>query len=246
MLQMPCCEGDGVMNKRVYQLGMAAVMAAALTNADASLSQRPPQDFPGAGLGAADTILTLQNIGDFSFEAGSVGRVVGSPTDVISGDILAGPSQTQTRSLGALGVSSAADLRVVFRPLEPADTLNRGISLNNLQLSIYSPAGSLLFNSGFFDPIDFADPVTGAGNSGFVFALDATEAARAQSAAFSAGFAANLVGLSAAASNATGGFETFYVASALPVAPVPEPETFALLLVGLAGMRLITKRRRPR
>jgi hypothetical protein len=38
-------------------------------------------------------------------------------------------------------------LRVVFRPVEPAADL--GISLNNLQLSIHSPSGLLLFNSGF-------------------------------------------------------------------------------------------------
>jgi hypothetical protein len=50
------------------------------------------------------------------------------------------------------------------------------ISLNNLQLSIFSPTGSLLFNSGFFEPIDFADVVTGASNAGFVFALDDVQA----------------------------------------------------------------------
>jgi hypothetical protein len=227
----------------VFHLATAAVMAASFVNAHASLGQRPAQNFPGAGLGPANTILTLQNIGTFSFEAGSVGRAVGSATDVISGDVLTGPSQTQTRSLGALGVASATDLRVVFRPLEPADALSNGISLNNLQLSIFSPAGSLLFNSGFFSPLDFADTVTGAGNSGFVFALDAAQAAQAQTFAFGSGFAANLVGLSAAASNATGSFETFYVASAVAVAPVPEPESYVLLLGGLAGMRLVVKRR---
>lgn len=230
------------MSNRGLRLAAAAVVSASFVNAHAALSQQPPQNFPGAGLGAANTILTLQNIGSFSFEAGSVGRAVGSATDVISGDVLTGPAQTQTRSLGALGVGSAADLRVVFRPLEPADAPS--ISLNNLQLSIYSPAGSLLFDSGFFQPIDFANTVTGAGNSGFVFALDNTQAARAQTLAFGSGFAANLVGLSAAASNATGSFETFYVASASAVAAIPEPESYALLLVGLAAMRLTIDRRR--
>lgn len=92
--------------------------------------------------------------------------------------MLTGSSQTRTRSLGELGISTAADLRVVFKPLEPAGPLTQGISLNNLQLSIYSPTGALLFNSGFFEPIDFADTSTGAGNSGFVFALDARQAAQ--------------------------------------------------------------------
>jgi hypothetical protein len=235
-------EGGEAMSKLGVRLAAAAVLAGWFVHAHASLSLRPPQNFPAA-LGAENTILTLQNIGSFSFEAGSVGRVVGSATDVISGDVLTGPSQTRTRSLGSLGIGSAADLRVVFKPLEPADVLNQGISLNNLQLSIYSPTGSLLFNSGFFEPIDFADAMTGAGNSGFVFALDPVQAAQAQTFAFGSGFAANLVGLSAAASNATGSFETFYVASAVAIAPIPEPESVALLLVGFAAMRLVLPRR---
>ena len=225
------------MRKQFFGSAVAAIVAACALDAHAALTLLPAQDFPGGGLGATHTILTLQNLGDFSFEAGSVGRVVFSTTDIISGDVLTGPSQTQTRSLGALGIGSAADLRVVFKPLEPADSLSQGISLNNLQLSIYSPAGALLFNSGFFEPATFTDAATGAGNSGFVFALDPAQQARAQTSAFGTGFSANLVGLSAAASNATGSFETFYVASAIAVAPVPEPESYVLLLVGLAAIR---------
>jgi len=225
------------MSKHLFGLAATAVLMAGLVDAHAGLSLRPAQNFAGAGLGAANTILTLQNIAGFSFEAGSVGRAVGIPSDVISGDVLTGPSQTRTRSLGDLGIASAADLRVVFRPLEPADPAGQDISLNNLQLSIYSPTGSLLFNSGFFSPMEFADPTTGAGNSGFVFALDGAQVGQAQSAAFGTGFAGNLVGLAAAASNAAGSFETLYVASATAVAAVPEPETYALLLVGLAALR---------
>ena len=234
------------MRTNLSRLAAAAVLTAAFVDAHASLSLRPPQNFPGGVLGAANTVLTLQNIGTFSFEAGSVGRAVGSPTDVMSGDILTGPSQTRTRSLGDLGIVSAADLRVVFKPLEPADAANQSISLNNLQLSIYSPDGSLLFNSGFFSPIDFADTVTGAGSSGFVFALDGAQVGQAQASAFGSGFAANLVGLSAAASNVGGSFETFYVASATAVAAIPEPETYALMLMGLMAIRLAAGRRNAR
>src|SRR5689334_6397396 len=120
------------------RVAAATLLAAWLLSAHAALSLRPPQDFPGGVLGAANTVLTLQNIGAFSFEAGSVGRAPGIPGDVISGDVLTGPSQTRTRTLGELGITSAADLRVVFRPLEPAE--DPGINLNNLQLSIYSPS----------------------------------------------------------------------------------------------------------
>jgi hypothetical protein len=231
--------------KTLSRLAATAMLVGVLVEAHASLTLQPPQNLPGGVLGAANTILTLQNIGTFSFEAGSVGRAVGFAGDVISGDVLTGPSQTQTRSLGDLGITSAADLRVVFRPREPADATGQSISLNNLQVGIYSPSGTLLFNSGFFSPTDFADTVTGAGTSGFVFALDTTQAAQAQGSAFVGSFASNLVGVSAAASDSTGGFESFYVASAT-VAAVPELDTYALMLAGFAGTAFTFRRRRQR
>ena len=233
------------MSKHLFRLAASSVLMAGLVDAHAGLSLRPPQNFPGSGLGAANVILTLQNIPGFSFEAGSVGRAVGIPGDVISGDVQAGASRTRTRSLRDLGIASAADLRVVFAPLEPAGGADEGISLNNLQLSIFSPSGTLLFNSGFFSPVSFADTVTGGGDSGFVFALDGAQVGEAQAAAFGSGFAGNLVGLSAAASDATGSFETFYVASATAVAAVPEPGTYALILAGALGVAGRLRRRRP-
>ena len=164
---------------------------------------------------------------------------------MISGDAKTGASQTQTRSISSLGLTSAADIRVVFNALEPGN--EQSISLTNLQLSIYSPSGGLLFNSGVFTPVNFADTFTGAGNSGFVFALDSAQAAAAQAAAFAGGgFGSNLIGLTAAASNATGGLETFFVASGGGgvTTPIPEPETYALMLAGLGALGFVAKRRR--
>jgi hypothetical protein len=225
----------------------AAVAGLCAAPASATLVLQGPQNFQGTGLGAVNTILTIQSPGSSSFEAGAVGRTTGSATDVISGDAMTGASQTQTRSISSLGVTSAADIRVVFNALEPGNEAGQRISLNNLQLSIYSPTGSLLFNSGAFTPIDFPDTFTGAGNSGFVFALDSTQAGQAQTAAFlGGGFGSNLIGLTAAASDATGGFETFFVASGSGgvTTPIPEPETYALMLAGLGVLSFVARRRR--
>jgi hypothetical protein len=127
------------------------------------------------------------------------------------------------------------------------------VTLSDLVLNIYSPTGDVLFTSGAFTPVTFADTLTGAGNSGFVFHLDATQAALAQAAAFGAGFEANQVGLSAAAGcagaetstcqGATGGFETFFVANT-EVAAIPEPETYALMAAGLGVLGFVARRRR--
>ena len=238
------------------RLAIAAALGLAGSAANASLVLEGPENFQGTGLGSVNTILTIQSPGNATFEQGSVGRTTGSSTDVRTGDFQPGASQTQTRTLGELGVTSASSLRVVFNALEPGGTAN-GITLSNLVLNIYSPTGATLFSSGAFTPVTFADTFTGAGNSGFVFALDGQQAQAAQAAAFTgATFGSNIVGLSAAAgqggaapagSAATGGFETFFVAnSPTTVAAIPEPETYALMMAGLGIVGFAARRRKAR
>jgi PEP-CTERM motif len=231
--------------KAVSATATAVLALSALAPAHAMLVLQGPEDFQGTGLGAVNTILTLESPANSTVETGSVERMVGSTSDIISGDAKTGASQTQTLSFAEVGVSSAADIRVVFNALEPGNPAN-GISLDDLVLTIYNSTGTELFNSGAFTPISFADTLTGAGNSGFVFALDAVQAAAAQAAAFTGDFGSNLFGLSASLSNATGGFETFFVASAdgTVTPPIPEPQTYALMLAGLGAVGFMAMRRR--
>lgn len=235
------------MKKCNWVAAAAAAVVLLPIQAQASLVLQSAQDFQGSGLGSVNTILTIQSPRNSTDEAGSVGRVIGNPNDVRTGDFMSGASQTQTRTVSSLGVTSASDLRVVFNALEPGNALN-SILLNDLQLNIYSSAGALLFNSGAFTSINFADTFTGAGNSGFVFALDASQAAAAQATAFGVGFGSNIIGLSARASNATGGFETFFVASGAsgtsgPARQIPEPGSLALAGLALLGVASSMRRK---
>jgi hypothetical protein len=224
-----------------------AAMTAITASAQASLVLLGPQDFQGTGLGAVNTILTMTSPGSTSNESASVGLDL-TGAQAISGDALRGSSQTQVRSISSLGLTSASALRVVFNAIEPGNAQN-SINLDNLVLNIYSPTGSVLFTSGAFSAQGFPNTFTGAGNSGFVFGLDRTQADAAQAAAFSGGsFGSNLIGLSASASSATGGPETFFVAAAPTVStgavpPVPEPQTYAMLMAGLALLAFISRRR---
>jgi hypothetical protein len=153
--------------------------------------------------------------------------------EVIQGDT---QNQTQLQTFSSAGISSAADLRLVFNASEPG---GNSINLDNLVLSIFSPAGDTLFTSGAFSSRTLNPTQPGVGNSGFVFRLDAGQAAQAQ-AAFAPG---NFIGLLAALSDATGGLETFFVADIdnddiFPPGQVPEPS--AALLAGLVLLGLGT------
>ncbi|HWH82554.1 MAG TPA: PEP-CTERM sorting domain-containing protein [Burkholderiaceae bacterium] len=221
---------------------IAALATFGASAANASLVLGAPENFSGTGLGAVNTILTITSPASSSFEQGAVGRNADG-TEFTSGDVQA---QTLTRTLGQLGITSASSLRVVFNASEPGNAAAQGITLSNLVLNIYSAAGSVLFSSGAFSPVSFADTANGTGNSGFVFGLDAAQAVAAQAAAFSGDFAGNWIGLSASASDATGGLETFYVAnSAATVGAVPEPGTYAMLLAGLGVVAFVWRRQRP-
>jgi hypothetical protein len=219
----------------VRPLLAAAVMLGGASAARADLTLVEPQDFQGTGLGAVNTVLTLQSPGSTSTETGSV--FWNGTTDVTSGDAKTGASQSLTRSFADLGVTSADSLRVVFNALEPGSA--ESISLRNLTLNVFDSTGAVVFSASTPTSYSFADTFTGAGNSGFVFALNSTEAAELQAV-----FAPSLrVGLTATAADATGGFETFYVANGTTVTPVPEPSTLALLLGGLGCVVTLSKRR---
>lgn len=234
---------------RYARAGLAAVLLAGAGAAHADLVLLGPVDMQGTGLGAVNTVLTIQSPGATTNEQGSVSW--NGTTNVVTGNTLA---INQTRTITESGAANASQLRIVFNAQEPGNAAANPITLNNLVMNIYSPTGATLFSSGALTgaPINFSATQVGTGNSGFVFGLNATQAAAAQAAAFAgAGFGSNRIGLSASASNATGGFETLFVTNAggqggLPplVGPIPEPGTIALLATGLLAMGGITRRRK--
>jgi hypothetical protein len=179
--------------------GAAGALAAlSMAPAHAMLVLQGPQDFPGSGLGSVNTLLTIQSPGSSSFEEGSVGRTVDGTSDVLTGDAMSGASQSLTRTIDEVGITSASDLRIVFNAQEPGNAVDNSITLSNL------------------------------------------------AAGFSGSFGDNRIGLFASVNNATGGPETFFVASAggAVTPPIPEPETYALMLVGLGVVGFMTSRRR--
>ena len=134
---------------RLGPIAGAAMLVLAAESAQASLVLVSPENFSGTGLGSVNTILTLASPASTSFESGSVAF-----GNVTTGNVMTGASQTQTRTLGDLGVTSASNLRVVFNAVEPGNG-DAGITLSNLVLNIYSPTGTVLFTTGPFTTMNF-------------------------------------------------------------------------------------------
>lgn len=223
----------GIHRKRLTAIAVGGALALGAGLANASLVFLGTQDIGGAGLGAVRTVLTVQSPGASTTEAGSVSLNT-SGTQVTTGNTIA---ITQTRTLTQVGTTNASLLRVIFNAVEP--TPGSDITLNDLRLTLQPASGAttaaLNFNSGAFTPITLNTTQPGIGNAGFIFGLDATQAAQAQ-AAINAG--ASVLGLSASLTNATGGPETFFVTA------VPEPGTMALLASGLLAFGGIARKRR--
>src|SRR5687768_1344793 len=138
----------------------------------------------GSGLGTVATVLTFQSPGATSTESGSVSfngtadvtsdtGVLASGGTVTFGDVKTGASQTLTRSLGEVGITSAGELAIVLNASEPA---GNSITVTGLELTLFS-GGTTFFTADLAASEQFAATFTGTGNQGFVFVLDTAQAA---------------------------------------------------------------------
>ena len=234
----------------VIVLGMAMALItpdAALADLifDASLG-----GVAGSGLGTVSTILTMQSPGSGSLESGSVSRSGGadvtSDTGVLAsggttdvGNVKTGASQTLTQTFGGNGITKASQIGIVFNADEPS---GNSIVLTGLQMSVFN-GNTDIFDAHLVTSMTFATTFTGVGKQGFVFRLDTQQAATLQALldASPATVAALRIGLSASASDATGGPETFNLAT---ITAVPEPSTLLFAVTAVAGVSFVAWRRR--
>ena len=152
------------------------------------------------------------------------------------------PRRTLTRTFGENAITKASQIGIVLNADEPS---GNSITLTGLQMSVFN-GDTDIFDAHLAASMAFATTFTGIGKQGFVFRLDTAETVSLQTkldALLNPATVAGLrVGLSAAASDATGGPGTFNLAT---ITTVPESGgTILFTATALAGLSFVAWRRR--
>lgn len=253
---------------RFKQYSLVAAAAAALVSlpnlASASLVYNAAISVAGQGFGTAPRDLTLQATGNDTFESGGLGW---NGTGIMFGSVLANESQVfmangvtnqaGTTSLpnplvddnkygvpttGSLGITTASQIGILFNATEPGGAGN-SINVLDLTLKFFSSGGTLL---GAIDGNqNFADTVSGNGSAGFTFVVAADQQAYVNGL-LAAGGTTTRLALEARLGDFAGGPDTFliYNLGGGVTAPIPEPETYALMLAGLGLVGFVARRRK--
>jgi len=231
-------------------LAAAAVAAfLAITPAKAALMLETTVEQQGQGLGAQFTVLTLQHAGGTTTESGGVlfnGNVFG--------DAGSGTSQSRTFTFADLGITTASQLGFVVNLSEPNSenppqvttalsplATNANLA-NDITLNVYDASGNLI-QQHLASAQTLTQVASGLGGSGLVFALTPAEQT-ALDAIIASTPGTERFALGATFANADGGSDA--IQAVRLAGAVPEPSTWAMMILGFATVGFAAYRRRTK
>ena len=183
------------------------------------------------------TVLALQNNGSETGGVNFNGSDIGP--DVKSG---AG-SRTFTYADvgGGAGITSATQLALILNLNEN----DNKVSNNYITLTAFSSDGTQSQTHTYSTPGVLTEFGNGIGGSGLVFGLDATQAAQLD--AFMSSHSNARLAMSASFGDTGQGFDVIQAARLSDVVTaVPEPSTWAMMILGFASVGLIAYRRKSK
>ena len=228
----------------------AAALAAGLAAAPASADLVPLGEvqLSGQGVGATFTTLFLQGAGSATTESGGV-----LFNGTVFGDAGGGASQSRTFTFADLALTSASQLALLVNLAEPGSESPpsvmtapsplagpNAILAHSITLNVFSAAGVMLEQHVANAGLVLNQVAAGLGGSGLVFGLSATQQTQLD-ATIAGNAGAEVFTVGATFASSAGGPETI---AAIRLAPIPEPETYALMLAGLAALGFLARRRK--
>jgi hypothetical protein len=222
---------------RYKQIIAAAAFAAGLaaTPASAELVLLTGVQLSGQGIGATLTALTLQQEAGFTTESGGVDF-----NGIPFGDAKLGAAHSTTFTFADLGISSASQLGLIVNLTENDDTVTTA-GPYSITLTAFNLDGTISQTHTTDIGQVLVELGGGVGGSGLVFGLDATEQA-ALDLFMSQNAGLERFALSATFAGAQGGVDVIQVAEL--TAAIPEPSTWAMMILGFAGVGFMAYRRR--
>jgi len=241
----------------IKKLYMAAAVAGALlsSGANASLFLNGEVDLSGQGYGNAHRLITVQGQGSNTFESGAIGIsggmivaltpgisdasvFMGNGVQNLGGDTvepLTDALKHGIPTLGTLNWMSGADVNLLFNAAEPG---GNGLTVEDVTLKFYNGDNVITAIDGSFS---LASTNMGTGSSGFLVSVDAAQQIHLNSVIFNqAGFGDYRIALETTITSVGGGAESF---SAI-ASPIPEPETYGMMIAGLGLLGFIARRRK--